>query len=82
MTNAEVDLLGDVGRFLDVEARDELAARGRSGASTSFLPSMASAARSISVSVEHTLMPPALPRAPEWICALTTHLLPPISVAR
>ena len=30
----------------------------------------------------HSLMPPALPRAPEWICALTTHLLPPISAAR
>ncbi len=27
----EVDLLVDVGRFLDVEARHELAGRGRSG---------------------------------------------------
>src|SRR4029079_4087635 len=27
-------------------------------------------------------MPAALPRAPEWICALTAHLAPPISDAR
>ena len=49
---------------------------------TSFLPNSSVAAARTSSGVVHSLMPPALPRAPEWICAFTTHRPPPISSAR
>ena len=35
-----------------------------------------------SSSERQTFTPPACPRPPEWICALTTQALPPISRAR
>ena len=49
---------------------------------TNRLPSSASAARPTSSSSRHSLIPPALPRAPVWTCAFTTQRSPPISCTR
>jgi hypothetical protein len=40
------------------------------------------AAARTSSSLLQSLIPPALPRAPEWICAFTAQRAPPISEAR
>src|SRR5580765_5545839 len=45
------------------------------------LPSIAAAAALTSSGVLQSLTPPALPRPPAWICALTTHCSPPSALA-
>jgi hypothetical protein len=45
-------------------------------------PSSAFAALRTSSSLLQSLIPPAFPRAPEWICAFTAQRSPPISDAR
>ena len=48
---------------------------------TNFFPSNLSVAWATSKGVLQTITPPALPLAPECICAFTTHFDPPISLA-
>ena len=48
---------------------------------TSFFPNNLSVASATSKGELQTIIPPALPLAPECTCALTTHLEPPISLA-
>ena len=79
---AEIEFALDRHRLLDVEAVDELALRaGLLGDEAAAEQLLGGVARPPSRS-RQSMMPPALPRAPEWTCAFTIQASPPISVAR
>jgi hypothetical protein len=70
--HAEVELAADVDALLDEEPPDHPALRPV-WCVTSVFPRISVAAARAAAASRTTFTPPALPRPPAWICALTTH---------
>ena len=77
----QVEFLGDVGGFGDQHRVDRQGARRRSGRWSSWCRASPWRTRGPGPGSCASLTPPALPRPPAWICALTTQRSPPMALA-